>query len=102
MLKIVKSSIDGVTGHISMDCCIVEKEGNSTTEGPVETKGIHPAALDAQYNGNVEEWVESHHRSMLAQHRNRKAAAIHLVHLQALGKTILLDEEKQNGSETQT
>lgn len=97
MLKIIKTSADGVTGHISIDCHVEETAGNETVKGAIETHGITPEALQEQYNGSTTEWLRGIHAKMLKNHDNRKKAATAVKALQ--GQTIFNDEET-NGNQT--
>jgi len=74
MLRIVKTSSDGVTGHISIDCHVEEKVGKTVVKGTIETHGIAPEALQNMFNGNTDEWLRGIHAKMLASHENRKKA----------------------------
>lgn len=98
MLKIIKVSSDGHTGHLSVHAQVIEKTGpNSVMTGAVETHGIHPQRLREDHDGDLDRWMKDVHREMLARHENRKAisAAFHALQ----GKILLLDEEK-DGTET--
>lgn len=75
MLRILKTTSDGHTGHISVDCRIEEQEGNLTIKGATETVGIHPDALQAAYGGDVKLWLQDRHRDIAARHEARKLAA---------------------------
>lgn len=89
MLKILKTSADGHTGHISITAHVVEQVGeNSFVNGAEETHGIHPDMLHMQHGGNVKQWVEGIHRDMMDRHEARKKATKALEDLQALGDTI--------------
>jgi hypothetical protein len=94
MLRILKSSTDGVTGHLTVHVQIEEVDGNSTTTGVLEVHGIHPRALQEQFEGDVKAWLDGVHRTMLQQHEDRKAATKAMQSLQAIGTIHLLDEEK--------
>ena len=76
MLRILKTESDGHTGHIVVQCQIVEQNGNLTTTGLQETHGMHPSKLTEQYNGDVKEWLKYVHRGMKQRHEDRKAAVV--------------------------
>jgi hypothetical protein len=89
MLRILKTTSDGHTGHISVDCHIEEKSGNLTTKGAVETVGIHPDALQSKFGGDVKLWLQDEHRGIAARHEARKLAAKALEDLKEI-KTLTL------------
>ena len=84
VLKILKTESDGHTGHISVTCCVVEKDGNVTTTGAEETHGIHPDKLQAAHGGDVKLWLGSIHRGMRDRHEARKKAATAMKQLAAI------------------
>lgn len=88
MLKILKHSSDGMTGHISADLQVIETDGNSTTTGAVETHGIHPDMLHLHHGGNVKQWIDGIHKAMLERHEARKKSAVAIADLQKLGTII--------------
>lgn len=94
MLRIIKTSSDGITGHISIDCHVEEKVGSSTFKGTIETHGIAPEKLQEQYNGSTTEWLRGIHAKMLRNHENRKKAVSAVSALQ--GQTLFNDEENDN------
>jgi hypothetical protein len=75
VLKILKTTSDSHTGHIAVTCCVVEKDGNSTTLGAEETHGIAADKLKAAHGGDVKLWLGSIHREAIERHEARKIAA---------------------------
>lgn len=94
MLRILKTTSDGHTGHISVDCRIEEEERNLTIKGATETVGIHPDALQAKFGGDVKLWLQDEHRRMAERHEARKIAAKALEDLKTFNILTLPDEEK--------
>lgn len=74
MLRILKTTSDGHTGYISVDCHIEEQEGNVTIKGATETVGIHPDSLQSAYGGDVKLWLQDMHRDIASRHEARKKA----------------------------
>lgn len=99
MLKILKKTSDGHTGHITLDLQIVETDGNATTEGLLETHGIAPSKLKEMHGGDIKTWLRIKHREMLERHADRKIATKALDDLQGL--TELKDEDAAHGTEDQ-
>jgi hypothetical protein len=75
MLKILNKMTDSHTGRIAVTCCVVERNGNSTTTGSEETHGMTPEELSARYGGDPKLWLQSLNKEMKARHNARKAAA---------------------------
>jgi hypothetical protein len=91
VLKIVKTEADGHTGHLSVHCHIVEKDGNSTMNGSLETHGVHPDKLQEMFGGDVKLWLKGIHKEMKQRHESCKRAAVALKQLKDV--TYIEDEE---------
>lgn len=89
MLRILKTTSDGHTGHISVDCRIEETAGSLTTKGAIETVGIHPDALQSKYGGDVKLWLQDEHRVIAARHESRKLAEKAMKDLREIGTLTL-------------
>ena len=89
MLRILKTTSDGHTGHISVDCRIEENINDVKFTGSVETVGIHPDALQSKFGGDVKLWLQDEHRGIAARHEARKLAAKALEDLKQIGTLTL-------------
>jgi len=95
-LKIENPSVDGVTGHHTVEVYIIEQadsgdagNGGGSVEtilGIKEKYGIESSALDLRYGGDVNQWLADVGREMLEKHQRRRSAHHELANLH--GKTI--------------
>jgi len=93
-LKIENPSVDGVTGHHTVEVYIIEQAdsgdaGNGNVEtilGIKEKYGIESSALDLRYSGDVNRWLADVGKEMLEKHQRRRNAHYELTNLH--GKTI--------------
>lgn len=86
-LRILKSSMDGATGHLQHLVRVEEEiSPGQISFGPEETVGIWPAALLSAYHGPEqatdasiqaahEKWLEREHGNMLLRKRHLDAMA---------------------------
>jgi hypothetical protein len=89
-LHIFKSSIDGLTGHTTMEVQVSEVGADGKeTFGPRETIGISPDALFSGYHGEdlptaesiqgaISKWLAEHHDQMLKRKRAHDLLAAHV------------------------
>lgn len=94
MLKIIKVGTDGTTGHMTFQAQVIYGEGNQKMTGPIETHGIDPLALRDRYNGDIQNFLDATHHTMLDRHERRMSAAKDLKKLE--GTILYTNEEKQN------
>jgi len=93
-LKIENPSVDGVTGHHTVEVYIIEQaDSGDGSGGSVETilgikekYGIESSALDLRYSGDVNRWLADVGKEMLEKHQRRRNAHYELTNLH--GKTI--------------
>jgi hypothetical protein len=70
-LKVIKTTVDGLTGHIQHVVRLEETVNGQTTHGPEETVGIWPEALMRKFHGPgeaTEDSIRQAHRAFLRDH----------------------------------
>jgi hypothetical protein len=91
-LKIENPSVDGITGHHTVDVHIIETlEDGTEVKGIEERYGVDSLALESAHSGDVNSWLKHVGREMLEKHIRRSKAHIELVNL--AGTTIEIEEK---------
>lgn len=86
-LEIIDSSVQGVTGHHTVQARIIATIGDgSVATGIPETYGIDSPVLQSTYNGDVGKWIGKIAGDMLAKHQRREMIQMELI--QFKGKKI--------------
>lgn len=79
-IRIQKSSVDGMTGHLKITFCVEETVDGQTTCGPLETAHLESHALFLTYHGPEKATKETVHKAMMKWLGERHADAVKRKH----------------------
>lgn len=91
LLHIIDVSKDQRTGHITIECCIVDEHDPVNGVGASERWNIEALELATKYRGDSEQWLHHVGREMLRSHRTRHA--VHSDILRFKGRKLEINEK---------